>query len=169
VGYSLRHATRTETPMQCPNCQHEAPPDAFGEPARCPECGVYYAKALANQQRKLRASQDAAIAQPPANAHGIGQKLKKGFSGAAAAVAEGRKARRAGNLYCTSCGATSGGKSHTRGSILVEIALWLCFLLPGLIYSVWRLSTRQQVCAVCEAPGLIPISSPRARRELGRE
>jgi ssDNA-binding Zn-finger/Zn-ribbon topoisomerase 1 len=155
--------------MQCPNCQHEGPQEAFGDPARCPECGVYYAKALAHQQRMERAKHVAATPPTPARTTTIADKLKRGFSGAAAAMAEGRKARQAGHLYCTSCGATTSGKSHTRGSMLVEIVLWLCFLLPGLIYSAWRLSTREQVCSVCDAPGLIPVNSPRARRELGRE
>jgi len=26
---------------------------------------------------------------------------------------------------------------RTRGSILIEIVLWLCFLVPGLIYFIW--------------------------------
>lgn len=38
--------------MQCPNCEHTNTTEAFGEPAKCPECGVYYAKALANKNRK---------------------------------------------------------------------------------------------------------------------
>lgn len=33
--------------MQCPSCDHEAPAAAFGDPLRCPDCGAFYAKALA--------------------------------------------------------------------------------------------------------------------------
>lgn len=32
--------------MQCPDCQFEAPAAAFGDPLRCPECGIFYEKAL---------------------------------------------------------------------------------------------------------------------------
>lgn len=38
--------------MQCPNCEYVATEEAFGDPAKCPDCGVYYAKALANKIRK---------------------------------------------------------------------------------------------------------------------
>lgn len=32
--------------MQCPDCQFEAPAAAFGDPLRCPECGIFYEKAV---------------------------------------------------------------------------------------------------------------------------
>lgn len=32
--------------MQCPVCNHEAPQFDFGDPLKCPECGVDYNKAL---------------------------------------------------------------------------------------------------------------------------
>jgi hypothetical protein len=68
--------------------------------------------------------------------------------------------------YCTTCGAVGAPKSHTRGSIWVEIVLWLCFLLPGLVYSLWRLSTRQKVCRTCGAATLVPLDSPVARKGI---
>lgn len=37
--------------MQCPKCDHQDTDAAFGDPAKCPSCGVYYAKALAHKQR----------------------------------------------------------------------------------------------------------------------
>lgn len=32
--------------MQCPSCNHVASPSDFGLPPRCPDCGIYYEKAL---------------------------------------------------------------------------------------------------------------------------
>lgn len=32
--------------MQCPDCGHQAPVADFGEPLRCPDCGIYYEKAV---------------------------------------------------------------------------------------------------------------------------
>lgn len=64
---------------------------------------------------------------------------------------------------CTECGSRDT-KSHTRGSFLVEVALWLCFLLPGLIYSLWRISTRGQVCKACGSDKLVPANSPKGLR-----
>ena len=71
-------------------------------------------------------------------------------------------------LVCTRCGTTTPRpKTFTKGSIIVELFLWLMFLLPGLLYSVWRLSTRYRGCPACGSPELIPADSPRARA-LGR-
>lgn len=71
--------------------------------------------------------------------------------------------------YCTSCGHEGRGRTRTRGSLLIEIVLWLCFLIPGLIYSIWRQSSKHKVCASCGASSLVPVGSPVARaakREL---
>lgn len=62
---------------------------------------------------------------------------------------------------CPNCGAIGSPKTQVRGSFLVEIVLWICILLPGLIYSIWRISTKQKVCRTCGAPNLVPLDSPR--------
>lgn len=49
------------------------------------------------------------------------------------------------------------------GSGFLEIVLWFCFLIPGLIYSLWRGSSRKYVCPSCSSAGLIPSDSPVAR------
>jgi ribosomal protein S27AE len=64
-------------------------------------------------------------------------------------------------MICPSCGTQGKPKNHTRGSIWIEIVLWLCLIVPGLIYSLWRLTTKQKVCPACGAAGMIPLSSPR--------
>ena len=66
-------------------------------------------------------------------------------------------------LICTACGSRKGTKTVTRGSIGVELLLWLCFLVPGLIYSIWRLTTRHEACRMCESTQLVPISTPAGR------
>lgn len=62
--------------------------------------------------------------------------------------------------YCTSCGTEGPSKKVTKGSLLIEIILWLCFIVPGLIYSVWRVSSRHQACPSCGATTLVPPNSP---------
>lgn len=62
-------------------------------------------------------------------------------------------------MVCTSCGHCGAPKLQTRGSMAIEVVLWLCFLVPGLIYSLWRLSPRRKVCQACEAPSLVPPTS----------
>lgn len=71
-------------------------------------------------------------------------------------------------MYCQNCGAVGVPKSRVKGSFLVEIVLWLCFLIPGLIYSIWRLTTKEKVCPTCGAPNMIPTDSPRAKAALAK-
>jgi hypothetical protein len=69
-------------------------------------------------------------------------------------------------LYCPNCGTVAKPKKVTRGSFLIEVVLWLCFLIPGLIYSIWRLTTKASVCPRCGAPNMIPTDAPKAREAL---
>lgn len=69
-------------------------------------------------------------------------------------------------MVCTTCGHHGPAKRHTRGSMLIEIVLWLMFLIPGLIYSLWRLSTRRQVCGACGGEALVPPDTPAGKKWL---
>jgi len=65
---------------------------------------------------------------------------------------------------CRNCGYRGAAQTVTPGSFLIEVVLWLCFIIPGLLYSLWRHSRRHQACPSCHERGLIPASSP-----IGRE
>jgi len=67
-------------------------------------------------------------------------------------------------LVCTVCGHVGETKSITKGSFGVELLLWLCFIIPGLIYSFWRLSSRTEGCAKCGSADVIPVDTPVGRR-----
>jgi hypothetical protein len=71
-----------------------------------------------------------------------------------------------GTMICPACGTRGEPRTITRGSLLIEIVLWLCFVVPGLIYTLWRLTTRQQGCPSCEQSGMIPVDSPVGKRML---
>lgn len=64
---------------------------------------------------------------------------------------------------CTVCGYLGESRTVTKGSFLIEIILWLFFLIPGLIYSIWRLTTRQTACPKCENPSMIPTDTPKGQ------
>jgi len=72
-----------------------------------------------------------------------------------------------GTMVCTQCGCT-GTESQTKGSFLIELVLWLFFCVPGLIYSIWRLTTRGKVCSACKSDRLVPASSPTGQNLLSR-
>lgn len=67
-------------------------------------------------------------------------------------------------LVCQSIGT----KKKTPGSIFIEIILWLFFIIPGLIYSIWRLSSRKDVCKACGSETVVPTSSPAGSKILAQ-
>lgn len=70
--------------------------------------------------------------------------------------------------FCPHCGSIGAPHRETRGSFAVELVLWLCFIVPGLLYSVWRVSNRYDICSTCGQSGLLPPDSPRALAESKR-
>ena len=69
------------------------------------------------------------------------------------------------SLICTTCGAqTDMPQSTARGSFLIEVVLWLALIIPGLLYSLWRQSTRRKVCPACGSATLILADTPDGRK-----
>ena len=69
-------------------------------------------------------------------------------------------------MVCVTCGHYGPSVQITKGSLGLEIFLWLLFLFPGLIYSIWRLASRKHGCASCGETRLVPPNSPVGRRLL---
>jgi len=65
---------------------------------------------------------------------------------------------------CKDCGSAGEPGSLTNGSIVIEIILWLCLLIPGLIYTIWRRSTDHDVCRSCGSTAIIPMDTPVGRQ-----
>lgn len=80
-----------------------------------------------------------------------GKKLKTGFM-------VFRKGGKETGYICTQCGLQA--KPITKGSIFIEIILWLCFLVPGLIYSIWRHSSRSKGCPDCRTQSMVIKDGP---------
>ena len=79
----------------------------------------------------------------------IGYAVYKIFSGKGGAV-----------MFCKNCGHTGKTVSNTPGNIAIEIVLWLCFIVPGLVYSIWRISNKKATCGKCSSKELVPTDSP---------
>lgn len=71
-------------------------------------------------------------------------------------------------MLCPSCGTKGKPRKKAKGSILIELVLWICFIIPGLIYSLWRMTSTQKVCPSCKQPGMIPLDSPIAQKILAQ-
>lgn len=63
-------------------------------------------------------------------------------------------------VFCKTCGHSGSSKTLTKGSLGIEIVLWLCFLVPGIIYSLWRRSSRAAMCGACGSADVVPAGSP---------
>lgn len=72
-------------------------------------------------------------------------------------------------IACTVCKTISErSKTTMPGSDGAEIALWVLFLLPGIVYSIWRSNAKAEVCPACGSKAIVPVSSP-AGQEIQRE
>lgn len=50
---------------------------------------------------------------------------------------------------CMICHELTIGKRKTRGSFVIEIFLWMLFIVPGIFYTLWRLSSNEFICTYC--------------------
>lgn len=68
---------------------------------------------------------------------------------------------------CSSCRTyVSVPKKEMPGSSGVEILLWFFYIVPGILYSMWRRNEDNwtPVCANCNSKRFVPVSSPEGRR-----
>lgn len=72
---------------------------------------------------------------------------------------------------CKNCGYCGEEVTNVKGSLGVEIALWLLGLLTmgillivALPYSLWRVCSKTKGCPKCGAPNMIPIDTPAGRK-----
>jgi uncharacterized membrane protein YqaE (UPF0057 family) len=70
-------------------------------------------------------------------------------------------------MVCTQCGFVGKPLKIVQGSIVMEIFLWLLFLFPGLLYSLWRIASKYDGCPKCKAKNMIPEDSPMGRKLVG--
>jgi hypothetical protein len=63
---------------------------------------------------------------------------------------------------CKTCGAIEKPARVVPGSLILEIILWICFLLPGMLYTGYRISKKYWACLNCGSREIIPLDSPLA-------
>ncbi|OGF22362.1 hypothetical protein A2Y83_04000 [Candidatus Falkowbacteria bacterium RBG_13_39_14] len=67
-------------------------------------------------------------------------------------------------FVCATCGFVGYPIKVVKGSIFIEIVLWLSFIVPGLIYSIWRLTSKYDACPKCKNASMIPTDSPMGQK-----
>lgn len=70
------------------------------------------------------------------------------------------------SFICTNCENVTDSVKKRKGSGWIELILWFFFLLPGIIYSIWRRSNRDIICPHCKQISLVPIDSPAGKKIL---
>ena len=77
--------------------------------------------------------------------------------------------RRGGTHVCTVCRTVMIPKKTPQGQSWVELVLWFLMCIPGLIYSLWRVSSeRIMSCSVCGSEAVVPMDSPMGRQLTSR-
>lgn len=68
-------------------------------------------------------------------------------------------------MICKHCGTHQRGERRLPGSGWIELVLWLFWVLPGLIYSIWR-RTGSAACVSCGKRDLVDDASPWGKQLL---
>ena len=55
-------------------------------------------------------------------------------------------------IICPSCHYVGESKAIAKGSRKIEITLWCCFVLPGMLYTMWRQSRDGPIPGVSTVP-----------------
>ena len=70
--------------------------------------------------------------------------------------------------YCLDCGFVGKSKWQTPGTLALEIVLWLFFVVPGVIYSLWRWRASHEECGACGKRHIVPTDSSAAQEAFRR-
>lgn len=69
--------------------------------------------------------------------------------------------------FCLDCENVAFGESSQRGHVLITILLFLLFIVPGVIYLIYRTHTKGVQCEHCHSKNLMPITAGKVKRLLG--
>lgn len=65
-------------------------------------------------------------------------------------------------MVCPNCGFI--GKGKMKGSIFVELFLFMMLIIPWILYWLWRGSQKKTVCPKCGSKEMVPVTTPRGKK-----
>ncbi len=68
---------------------------------------------------------------------------------------------------CSSCSYKEKPMTWRPGSVKLEIVLWICGIIPGLLYTIWRNYRSVLVCPNCETATMISTKTSYGQRLSG--
>lgn len=154
--------------MKCPKCQYERRATDTAPDYECPSCGVVYAKydpvrevelnALRAKMAKsahIIANDDSGKVQP-ASLEKVGAAQSVDIPSKHDLDAADDLQRIPGNVaVCKNCEEIGQVTEKMPGNGWVEIVLYLFWIAPGIVYSVWRRKSKKQVCGSCGSDQLV--------------
>jgi hypothetical protein len=161
--------TQRGVSVECPKCQHVRTASDSGPSYACPQCGIVYAKfdpAVEERDAALRVKLAGRIQRQP-----IETPVKATIESVDEAklsepVDEPQSNSFAGNTaVCKNCEEIGQVGVKLPGSGWVEFVLYLLWIAPGILYSVWRRKGTKQVCAACGSDQLVAAKT-RAGKQI---
>lgn len=67
-------------------------------------------------------------------------------------------------VICRNCGRVTEPERPLRGSTWITLILLCFYVIPGIIYMIWRRTGVQDTCAICKSTNVTPENSPEGRR-----
>ena len=67
---------------------------------------------------------------------------------------------------CANCYNVGFPKNIYKGSMFTEFVLLVLGIIPGIIYSLWRIASRYKGCPKCKGNTMIPVNTPRGQKLL---
>jgi len=71
-------------------------------------------------------------------------------------------------MACATCGHVGKVRLKNRGSVIVLLAMFCLFIIPGLFYLLYMLTGNYKVCRTCGAREVIGLDTPRGRELAAR-
>jgi predicted RNA-binding Zn-ribbon protein involved in translation (DUF1610 family) len=132
--------------IHCPACGYSRQPTDTAPSTECPQCGVVFSEFLKPSTRAPRQ-------RPAATRDATSNPSRAPITPVAP------KGTGALNI-CKDCGTAHYGDRVLPGSGWIELVLWLAWLVPGIIYSIWRRSNGRLTCPACGSRQVVLIATP---------
>lgn len=67
-----------------------------------------------------------------------------------------------GPYVCTNCEYI--GQAYQSGSFWLGLVLWCCYIVPGLLYTIWCMTTAKNVCPKCGQKTMLSVKLPKGEK-----